>query len=120
MAVDFVVHEIEKPGTWHATVGHGNSMSAPRYLFDLSMLEKDLIAYPDAPHTHYYVGVTHEAYATQLIADGMPNDELVLKHVNLALKYMHMRLAGYYKNEFVEERWGIMLEIGQTLQEYKV
>ena len=93
MGTDFVVHEIEKEGTWHATVGHGNSMSAPRYLFDLSMLAKDQEFYPDAPHTHYYVGVTHEAYADQLLKDGHADDELVMKHFNLAIKHMHHRLA---------------------------
>lgn len=120
MAVTFVVHEIEKAGTWHATVGHGNSMSAPRYLFDLSMLDKDMIVYPNEPHTHYYVGVTHEAYADQLLKDGHEDDELVLNHFNLAIKHMHHRLASHYENEFLEERWGIMLVLGQTYMRAKV
>ena len=54
--IEWQFHEIEKPGSWHSTVGHGNSFSAKRYLFDLDLLRKDLDVYGHDPHTHYYLG----------------------------------------------------------------
>ena len=120
MKVGWVVNEIEKAGTWHATVGHGNSMSAPRYLFDLSMLYKDLEIYPHDPHTDYYLGVTHEAYASQLITDGHPHDDLVDYHIDLAIKYMEKRIRSVYDAEFSEERWGVLMMLGKTVEKYRV
>ena len=54
--IQWTIHEIEKIGSWHATVGHGHSMSLKRYEFDLDLLQKDLIIYGHDPHTHYYLG----------------------------------------------------------------
>ena len=62
--VNWVAKEIEKPGTWHTSVGHGNSMSALRYQFDLTWLEKDLKTYPHDPHVHYYLGRYSCVYLT--------------------------------------------------------
>lgn len=119
VAVDFVLHEIEKPGTWHTTVGHGNSMTGKRSLFDLDMLYKDLALYDHDPHTHYYLGVTHEHVATQNSKNGIFNNDTEW-HYEMALKFMNLRLRSYYKDEFTEERWGVMLALSQLLREYKV
>lgn len=66
--ISLVVREVEQNGTWHSSVGHGNSMSAKRYLFDLDMLYRDLRDLGSDPHVHYYLGVTHQAYAEKVRA----------------------------------------------------
>lgn len=60
--IPWVIHEIEKAGSWHTTVGHGHSMSYQRYEFDLALLEKDLTVYGHDPHTHYYLGKYYVFY----------------------------------------------------------
>jgi hypothetical protein len=64
--ISLVVREVEQNGTWHAFVGHGDSMSAKRYLFDLDMLYRDHADLGSDPHVHYYLGVTHQAYAEKV------------------------------------------------------
>jgi hypothetical protein len=60
--IDWVVHEIETPGSWHATqAGHGHSQSYTRYQFDLSLLQKDYDELGDEPHVLYYLGTTYFA-----------------------------------------------------------
>lgn len=64
--VPLIAREIEQAGTWHTSVGHGDSMSAKRYQFDLDMLYKDLKIFNHDPHVHYYLGITHQAYAEKV------------------------------------------------------
>ena len=88
--VNWVIHEIEQPGSWHTTVGsytknkkypivyyvlkriamsagHANSFAAKRTLFDLDLLYKDLEQYGHDPHVHKYLGVTHLSYVNDII-----------------------------------------------------
>ncbi len=114
--IDWVCYEIEKPGSWHSTVGHGNSMSAKRYLFDLELLYKDVETYGHDPHTHYYLGVTHEAYAEKLLKSGieLTNEDVtaIQHHIEKAIYYLKLRATSEYNDEFPEERWGVMLMLG--------
>ena len=65
--ISLLVQEVEQSGTWHNIVGHEDSFSVKRYLFDLSLLLKDYVLYQDTDaHTHYYLGVTHHAVADKL------------------------------------------------------
>jgi hypothetical protein len=118
--IEWTIHEIEQKGSWHTTVGHANSFSTNRYLFDLSMLYKDLAEYGHDPHTHYYLGVTHEAYAVGLWTSlGHLNDD-VYEHIDRAVKYMELRITAEYKDEFMEERWGTMYLLGSLHSRLKV
>lgn len=111
--IDWVVHEIEKPGTWHTTVGHSNSMSAQRYEFDLNLLHKDLIEYGHDPHVHYYLGITHEAYYSKSMAEVGANQTAYRHHLDEAIKYLTIRAtASHYDDEFVEQRWAAMFSLG--------
>jgi hypothetical protein len=111
--VDWVLREIEQPGSWHTTVGHGNSMSAKRFLFDLALLEKDLAEFGHDPHTHRYLGVTHDAYAEKmLLANGGVITEEIQHHLDMAVKYLTLRVTSVYDDEFMEERWGCMYSLG--------
>ena len=92
LSLTWVVREVEQSGSWHTTVGHGHSMSAQRYLFDLSLLEKDLAMYGHDPHTHYYLGVTHYKYAQISQLD----DVHVKGHIGEAKKYFRMRIEETY------------------------
>lgn len=107
--VPWVFDEIEQPGTWHSTVGHGNSMSTKRLEFDLSMLEKDLELYPHDPHTHYYLGITYQSYVSKLAQEGHWN----LTLINRAKDYLLRRLRSSYEDEFVEERWTAMFSLAE-------
>lgn len=110
--IDWVLHEIEQKGSWHTTVGHENSMSAKRYLFDLELLEKDLLLYGHDPHTHRYLGVTHDAYAERMLAaHGFITPEIE-HHMLLAIKFLTLRVTSTYDDEFLEERWGCMYSLG--------
>jgi hypothetical protein len=115
--------EVELPGTWHASQGHGHSMSLRRYAFDLDMLALDLPVHgPRDPHINYYLGVTHWAYATELEqtlqnATGRLNvfpssvsaeTEELERHLRLALGNATARAFGGYTEEFLEQRWGAM------------
>lgn len=111
-AIPWVVHEIEKPGTWHTTVGHNHSLSAERFQFDLALLYKDLDLYGHDPHTHYYLGVTHEACATQLLPKLGLHHPLVQEHLRNATSNMELRATARYEDEFVEQRWATMYQLG--------
>ena len=65
-------------GTWHSKVGRGHSASSERYLFDLSLLARVWILeeYGHDPHTHYYLGLTHEAYASNYYLDSNIGNEI--------------------------------------------
>lgn len=110
--LNWVIKEIEKPGTWHNTVGHGSSMSSKRFLFDLSLLNKDLIEYGHDSHTHYYLGVTYEAVATALYQTNGSLSMDIIYHYNQAIKYLQMRIESSYPREFVEDRFNCMLLLG--------
>jgi hypothetical protein len=111
-AIPWVVHEIEKRGSWHTTVGHNTSVSAERFKFDLTLLYKDHEIYGHDPHTHYYLGVTHEACATKLLPELGLYHPLVQEHLRNATHYMELRAAAQYVDEFVEQRWAVMLQLG--------
>lgn len=117
--IEWTLREIEKPGSWHTTVGHGNSMSAKRYVFDLELLYKDVERYGHDPHTHYYLGVTHEAYADKMYKEtGQFTDELA-HHINQSIFYLTLRATATYTDEFLEERWGVMLMLGNIYATYQ-
>lgn len=117
--INWVVHEIEKPGTWHTTVGHGNSMSAKRLLFDLTLLKKDLTLYHHDPHVHYYLGITEYAYVEAMFKESRSGltDEL-LNHLNESVEFLKLRLTSRYEAEFVEERWASMFILGGIYVHY--
>ena len=102
---------MEQSGSWHTTVGHGHSMSAQRYLFDLSLLEKDLATYGHDPHTHYYLGVTHEAYAQARLLDGADVSDVEF-HIKTAIKYLTMRVEDSYSLENIGERHSTLYALG--------
>lgn len=113
-AIDWVLHEIEKPGSWHSKVGHGNSMSLNRYLFDLSLLAKERDMYGHDPHTHHYLGITHHAVVENVPSD-FPKDELTF-HQNEAIKYLSLRATAQYTSEFPDERWTGMYALALLYQ----
>ena len=80
-------------------------MSAQRYLFDLELLEKDVPRYGHDPHTHYYLGVTHEAYADKLFEKSPVLTNEVVYHINASIHYLSLRALSTYRDEFLEERW---------------
>ena len=119
-SISWEVREVEKPGSWHTTVGHQNSMSAERYKFDLALLYKDLDLYYHDPHTHYYLGVTHEAYANKLITVlGLHHPE-VQRNLDQGIKFLELRATTLYDDEFVEQRWAVMLQLGVAYTYTKV
>ena len=119
--ISWVAHEIEKPGTWHTSVGHGNSMSAMRYQFDLTMLEKDLIKYPHDPHVHYYLGLTHQAYAEGLVQSQNSSVavDYVDGHLDKSIYYLKLRVFSEYEDDFIEQRWSSMMLLGSVYTNYK-
>lgn len=117
--IKWVVREIEQKGSWHTTVGHGHSMSAARYKFDLELLEKDKLAYGHNPHTHHYLGITHEAYAEGLFkANGGKMTSEIQFHFDEAVKYFTKRITEVYEPEFMEERWACMFSLGALYFQY--
>lgn len=120
----WVVHEIEKPGSWHSSVGHGNSFSASRYLFDLDLLYKDLTIFGHDPHTHYYLGVTHEGYATAVLKANTSFDGTLRWHIEQSVRFLTLRATSLYaggnNGEFLEERWGSMMILGTIEGQYQV
>jgi hypothetical protein len=113
----WTVHEIEQKGSWHTTVGHESSMAANRYLFDLDLLLKDLELYGHDPHTHYYLGVTYHAYAEKRYHSQKLKSPATMNTVNeyldKSIEFCKLRLTSSYKAEFIEERWGIAMLLGQ-------
>jgi hypothetical protein len=118
--ISWVAREIEKPGTWHTTVGHGNSFSHLRYQFDLSLLNKDLKIYPHDPHVHYYLGITHQAFAEGLAHSG---DAAVVheldENLDKSIYYLKLRVFSEYDDDFIEQRWSSMMLLGSIYTNYK-
>jgi len=114
--IKWVVHEIEQMGSWHTTVGHGNSRSSKRYGFDLNLLYKDLLTFGHDPHVHYYLGITLHAYAETLFVEtGSLNHNII----NEAVKYLEKRIYSVYTDEFIEERWACMYILGSVYSSLK-
>jgi hypothetical protein len=118
--IPFVAHEIEQPGTWHSAVGHVNSFSTKRYLFDLDLLDKDLQVYGHDPHTHYYLGITNCAVVEKLDLKNPPVNMDTKRYIDACIKYLTLRLESTYDNEFVEERWGAMFQLGLAYENFLV
>lgn len=115
-AIPWVFDEIEQLGTWHATVGHGNSMTSKRMEFDLSLLQKDLTVYGHDPHVHYYLGITYHSYANKVL------EESGVKNYTVADKAIHfssLRLMSTYEDEFIEERWASMYCLADLYEKFK-
>ena len=121
--LNWIIHEIERPGSWHTTVGHGNSTSLKRFLYDIDMLNQDLIEYGHDSHTHYYLGVTHEGIVEELYKQqqfsGISND-LLIYHTELAIKYLELRVTSEYSREYMEDRWGCLMLLGKVYANYIV
>ena len=118
--IGWTVHEIERPGTWHTTVGHTSSMSSKRYEFDLQLLKKDLLEFGHDPHTHYYLGITHEAYA-QSAAEMLGRESATIQeHLDEAVKYLSLRATAQYADEFIEERWAVSYQLGLLYRDLQV
>jgi len=71
-------------------------MSVKRYEFDLSLLQKDLVIYGHDPHTHYYLGITHHAWAEGVIQKLQEQQSMqippeVTYNLNEAIKYLSLR-----------------------------
>ena len=119
--ISWIIHEIEKPGTWHTVVGHGNSMSAKRYEFDLQLLYKDLEEFDHDPHPHYYLGITHQAYAEQTVIMEMGIiSNISMHHLDLSIEFLKLRIFSEYEDDFIEQRWSSMLLLGSIYSSYKV
>lgn len=108
-SINWIVHEIEQLGTWHATVGHGHSHGITRYEFDLALLLRDLKLYSNDPHVDYYLGITFYAYAEAVFSQsGFLNESSIERSVY----FLQRRLFSTYTDEFVEERWAAMYTLG--------
>lgn len=115
--IGWKIHEVEQYGSWHASVGHGNSMSIARLNFDLHLLLSDLDEYGADPHTHYYLGTTYHGVAEkQLLEMGIYNETTVER----SIKFLKLRLFSNYSAEFFEERWGCMYVLGSIYGSIKV
>jgi hypothetical protein len=119
-AIPFIVHEIEQPGTWHSSVGHENSFSMKRFMFDLDLLRKDLVTYGHDPHTHYYLGTTNCAVLGKIDLKNPPAGMDVQNFTDGCIRYLTTRVESTYQSEFVEERWGAMFQLGLAYQTYLV
>ena len=118
--INWEVREVEKQGTWHTTVGHSSSVSADRYKFDLQLLYRDLNMYGHDPHPHYYLGVTHENYATKMAPVlGIHHPE-VRENVDKAIEFFTKRVTSVYDDELLEQRWGALIELGNIYTSLKV
>lgn len=118
--INWVVHEIEKPGSWHTTVGHTNSFSAKRYEFDLDLLYKDLAMYGHDPHAHYYLGISHDAFAMRTSEQLGSQHPDVQYHASKAIEFLELRATTLYDDEFVDQRWAVMLQLGSAYAYLKV
>eukprot|EP01038_Epipyxis_sp_PR26KG_P005866 gene5866-8090_t len=118
--INWVVDEIEQPGSWHSSVGHGNSVSSKRYKFDLDLLQQDLKIYGHDPHTHYYLGVTYQAFAEKMYLEKKVVTPEIDQSLELSIKYLTIRATTEYSDHFVEERWASMYTLGSIYaNEYK-
>jgi hypothetical protein len=71
-------------------------MSAKRYEFDLALLNKDLVLYGHDPHTHYYLGVSYEAFAKESLNHLSPKQtqqlpKLISSSIDESIKYLQLR-----------------------------
>ena len=82
---------VSQPGSWHTTVGHGHSMSAKRYEFDLYLLQKDLLLYGHDSHTHRSLGLTYEAFARASLNQLPQNQTRISESIDLAIHYLKLR-----------------------------
>lgn len=118
--IGWVVDEVEKKGTWHSTVGHSNSVSADRYKFDLELLYKDLAIYGHDPHVHYYLGITHESFASKaMVTYGSEHPE-IQQSIDQAIRYLTLRATSTYDAELLEQRWGALIELGNIYTSLRV
>lgn len=118
--ITWEVREVAKAGTWHETVGHGESDSAQRFKSDLALLYKDLEMYQHDPHTHYYLGSTHQSYAEKSqLTLGLYSDE-VQDHVERAIQYYELRARSAYDDELLEQRWAALIGLGNIYTSLKV
>jgi hypothetical protein len=117
--VSWFVREIEKPGTWHTSVGHESSVSAKRFLFDLELLQKDLLIYKHDPHVHYYLGVTHQAYVEQSALTEGKLSNTTSNHLENSIKYLRLRILSEYDDDFIEQRWSAMIILGSIYANLK-
>ena len=74
-----------------------------------------MIPYGHDPHTHYYLGVTHEAYADKTFQANRMYTEEIAYHLNQSVHYLTLRATATYRDEFLEERWGVMLMLGGSI-----
>jgi hypothetical protein len=117
--ISWVVREIEKPGTWHTSVGHESSVSAKRFLFDLELLQKDLLIYKHDPHVHYYLGVTHQAYVEQLVLTEGKLSNITSGHLENSINYLRLRILSEYEDDFIEQRWSAMMILASIYSNLK-
>ena len=118
--ITWEVREIAKSGTWHETVGHGESDSANRYKSDLALLYRDLDIYNHDPHTHYYLGSTHENYAEKAQHTLGLDSEEVQGHIDRAIQYYELRARSAYDDELLEQRWAALIGLGNIYTSLKV
>lgn len=107
--VPWIFDEIERVGSWHTAVGHGSSMTSRRYLFDLDLLQRDLVRYDHDPHIDYYLGVTYHAYTEFAWKEGNTLNQTSLAQ---SIHFLHKRLQSTYEDEFIEQRWAAMYLLG--------
>jgi hypothetical protein len=124
VCVAWQVYEVETATSWHVKIGHQHSQSYKRYLFDLSLLEKDLRDEGDRPsdHTLYYLGITHFA----LIEAGIPLMtteaekaafvEEVNERVEKGLFFLSERICLHRDSPNWEQTWASMRWLAYSYQ----
>lgn len=115
--IPWIFDEIEKPGTWHTTVGHGSSMTARRLLFDLSLLQRDLWRYGHDPHTHYYLCTSYAGLAQRQLEEQSFVNETA---VDESIRFCRLRSESSYAAEFHEERWACLVTLADLHDRFKV
>lgn len=113
--ISWVIHEVELPGSWHTTAGHGHSMSAKRLSFDLQLLQKDLARYDHDRHTHKYLGLTFAGYAERLMVVNyaVSDDAATIQYsIEQAIHYLMLCSTSIYDEESLEDRWMCMYTLG--------
>jgi hypothetical protein len=115
--ISWQIHEVEQPGSWHHTVGHGHSMSAQRYEHDLHLLYQDLPVFGHSPHLHYYLGITHHALMEGKLKDSRQIDQYDLQQ---SIRYLELRARSRYSADFSEQRWASMFLLATIFHIYKV
>lgn len=115
--IPWLFDEIEKPGTWHTTVGHGNSMTARRLLFDLSLLRRDLQRYGHDPHVHYYLCTSYAGLAQRQLEEERFINETAVEE---SIRFCRLRSESSYAAEFHEERWACLVTLADVHDRFKV